>query len=106
MTIARTLVLIAVAAFVVANLIHNGGLLDPAAFPALTFAGLLLWRPRPIFLFAAALFVAVPAVSFLNWTALADVSHLRPFFNHVALLVAGVFATVGAAAGGVRTARR
>ncbi len=96
MNLAKALVLAAVATFVVANLIHNAGLLDPAAFLSMVFAGLLLWRPHRAFLLAAAVFVAVPAIAFLNWPALSDLSRLRPFFNHLFLLVAGVLAAVGA----------
>ncbi len=93
----KTLVLVSVATFVVANLIHNAGLLDPAAFPGIVFVGLMLRRPHRGFVFAAAVFVAMPAIAFLNWTALSDPSRLRFFFNHLFLLVAGVCAAAGAA---------
>ncbi len=101
----KALVLAAVAALVAANLIHNAGLVDAAAFPGIVFAGLMLWRPRRAFLLAAALFVALPAIAFLDWAALSDLSRLRPFFNHLFLLLAGVFAAAGAA-GGLLPARR
>jgi hypothetical protein len=97
MSWAKTLVLGGVAAFLIANLIHNDGLLDPAPLPGIVFAGLMWWRPRRAFLLAAAFFVALPALVFLNWAALSDVSRARPFFNHLFLLLAGVFAVAGAA---------
>jgi hypothetical protein len=103
MTLSVALMLAAVGAFVVANLIHNAWGLDAAVVPGLVFAGLTLWRRRRLFLGVAAVVVVASVLAFLNWSALAAPSDTRPFFNHLFLLAAGVLATASAALGLRRT---
>jgi len=101
------LLLAAFTSFLAANLIHNWFGLDPAILPSGVLVGLYLWRRRPGFLWAGALFIALPAFGFLKWSALADPGAFRPFLNHVALLLAAVLAllSVGASLAGGRQPR-
>jgi hypothetical protein len=92
------LILSALAAYTAANLIHNHVGLDPAVAPAIFFVGLLLWRRRRGFLLASAFVIALPAFSFLRWSALTQPALTLPFFNHLALLAAGVLAVGSVAA--------
>jgi len=85
----------ALIAFLLSNLIHNDFGLDVAVVPAATFGALFAWRRARPLLWATALFVALPALSFLRPTALTQTADLKVFFNHWALLVAGGLAIVG-----------
>ncbi|MGH7468203.1 MAG: hypothetical protein ACRENP_09470 [Longimicrobiales bacterium] len=58
--------------------------------------GLLLWRRRRGFLLAAAVVIALPALLFLEPAALLNPADTLPFFNHLALLSAGVLALASA----------
>jgi hypothetical protein len=99
----RSLILLAGAytSFVVANLIHNNLSLDPAVVPATVRAAVNAWRRRRWSLLAAAFMIALPALYFFRWNALA-VPTTRAFANHFALLLAAVLA-VASAGSGLRT---
>lgn len=77
-----------------ANLIHNDLGLDPAIAPAAVLTALYWRRPRRGLLWAAAVVTALPSFLFLRWSALGSPAAVRPFFNHLALLVAGVAAVL------------
>jgi hypothetical protein len=87
--------LLAFAAFAIANLIHNNFGLDPAIVPAALLVGLYLWRPRRWLLWGAAIMIALPSFVFLRWDALVPPAVAIPFLNHVALLAAGALAVLG-----------
>jgi hypothetical protein len=84
----------ALGAFVASNLIHNDLGLDPAILPASALAALYAWRRVIWVLRLAALAIAVPALSFLDWQSLLDTGDPRVFFNHLALFLAGLLAAV------------
>ena len=90
------LIMAAYAAFTIAVLIHNSFGLDPAVVLPTLFVGLLLWRRRRGFLIAAVIVIAVPAFAFLKPVALSNPDELLYFFNHLALLSAGVLAVAAA----------
>ncbi|MCI0451253.1 MAG: hypothetical protein L0Z51_02545 [Candidatus Latescibacteria bacterium] len=91
----RVIVTAALVAFVAANVIHNQFSLDPAPAPAALLTGLSWWKPWRALVVGAALVIAFPAFSFLKWDALAHESGTAAFWNHVLLLLAGVFAIAG-----------
>lgn len=97
--LSRLLILAALGAFMGAILIHNRGGVDPAFVPGALFTALLFWRPRRVFLILAGLFLAGPAILFLNWAALTDLSRPAYFFNHIFLLLTAVLALAGIASG-------
>ena len=86
------LLLAALGAFAVANLIHNDFGLDPAIAPAALLAAIYWWRPRRPLLWGAAFVIALPAFAFFKWSALTDPSSARVLYNHLALLAAGSLA--------------
>ena len=88
----RPALFLALAAFTVAIVIHNRFGLDSAIIPAAAFTALVAWRPRRPFLWAAALFIALPSFLFLKWDALTAPGDGWTFANHVALLAAGLLA--------------
>ena len=88
------IIIVAFAAFAIANLIHNGGGLDPAIVPAVVLLAAYLWRPRPVLLWATAVMIALPSFMFVKWTALTDASNVRSFANHVALATAALLAVL------------
>lgn len=90
------LLLAAVLCFVIANVIHNGGGVDPAIAPATLLAALYVWRRHRVLLWLALLAIAVPSFAFLKFGALGDPAALRPFLNHLALLLAGTLAVLSA----------
>ncbi len=92
----RALIVAALGAFVIAVLIHNRFGLDPAPVPAVLLTALSWWKPRRSLLLAAAIVIAVPAFSFLQWDALTRASDSARLWNHVFLLLAGLLAVAGA----------
>jgi hypothetical protein len=90
--VGRRTLFLALAAFAVANVVHNRFGLDPAIVPAAVLTGLVAWRQRRPFLWGAALFIALPSFLFLQWTAFATPGDTWTFVNHVALLAAGSLA--------------
>lgn len=70
------------------------GTLDPALAPAAQLVALNWWRPNRWLLRVAALLIALPAFAFLKWGALVNPGDAQPFWNHVALLVAGSLAVL------------
>lgn len=96
MATAGRILLGAFAALVAANLIHNNFGLDPAVAPAALLLALHWWRPNRWLLLAAAILIALPAFAFLKWGALLNPGDARPFWNHLALLLAGLLAVLAA----------
>ena len=96
----------ALAAFVVANLIHNEFGLDPAIAPAALLAGIYWWRPKRALLWGAAFVIALPAFAFFKWSALTDPSGARMLYNHLALLAAGSLAVASVVRSVVPTSSR
>lgn len=90
-------IFIAFAAFVIANLIHNRFGLDPALAPAALLVAFYARRPARGLLLGAAIFIALPSFLFLDVRVLLDPADRLRFCNHLALLVAGAFAVLGAA---------
>lgn len=84
----------AIAAFLCANLIHNGGTVDAAVIPGGLFATLYVWRRTPVFFWLTAFVIALPAVSFLDPAALGAPAEVRRFANHLALLLAALLSFV------------
>jgi hypothetical protein len=81
-------------ALVAANLIHNNFGLDPAVAPAALLVALNWWRPNRWLLRVAAVLIALPAFAFLKLGALANPGSAQPFWNHVALAMAGALAVL------------
>lgn len=75
-----------------ANLIHNNGGLDPAVVPAIAFWTIHRRWPRPWWLWIAVMAIGLPSVLFFRPSALIHPHDARAFLNHVALLLAAVFA--------------
>lgn len=78
----------------IANLIHNNLGLDPAIAPSVILLALYSWRPVRPLLWATAGFIALPSFLFLKPDALMQPSAPKLFFNHLALLTAGLLAIV------------
>ncbi len=86
------LLLLAWAAFLVSNLIHNNFGLDPAIVPSTLLGVIYAWRRTRRWAIASALFIAIPSFAFLDWPTLVTPGSQRAFANHWALLLAGALA--------------
>lgn len=95
----RTLIVAAYAAFLAANLIHNRFLVDAAIVPSGVFVALMLWKPHRVFLLAAAICVAAPALGFFKPNALLEPTGVLRFLNHMFLLAGGLLAVAAGIVG-------
>lgn len=76
----------------VANLLHNNGRFDPAVVPAIAFWTIHRRWPRTWSLWTAAIAIALPSALFVRPSALTHPGIERVFLNHLALLLAALFA--------------
>jgi hypothetical protein len=90
------LIVCAFAAYTAANLLHNRWGVDLALAPAALFVGLVLWRRRRVFLLPAAVLIFLPAFAFFRVSELRAPADPFSFYNHVALLIAGVLGVLSA----------
>ena len=107
----RILIVAGFVALVAAILFHcrfDAGCIirDLVIYPAMVFTGLLVWKERRWLYAVAAVTIAVPAVSFLNWAVLTNFAETTRFLNHLFLLLAALFAAAGGIGGFMRKRRR
>ena len=93
----QTALVAAWVAALVANAIHNDFGVDPAIAPSTALLAVYLWRPVRPLLWATAFFIALPSLLFLDPSALTQPDTGKLFFNHLALLFAGVLAIASVA---------
>ena len=83
--------------FTGANLLHNQFGLDLAIVPPAVLTFLYGWKRKRVLLWAAAIFIGIPSALFFSGKALKDPSQMTYFMNHLALLLAVIFAGVSTA---------
>ncbi len=65
---------------------------DAVIYPVALLVTAALWKSRRWLYVAAAIVIAIPSLAFLNVSALGRPGEVKPFLNHLFLLLAGLTA--------------
>ncbi len=104
---ARIFLVVSSLFFLAALCLHHGFnpasmVRDVAIYPVILLVPAALWKNRRWLYVVAAIATALPSLGFLEASALTRPGQLRPFLNHLFLLLAGVAAVLAGISAFVR----